>query len=384
MKKNKIIIFFILIFIPLIILSLSQNIVKADGLDDSISEQLEVIDLSELRAYYETVYDGDESFSEFLNRLIKGELKLDYNSIASYSFNILFNKIYEIMPIFLSIVAIAVFTSVINNLKSSFLGESTGEIIFYVSFLSIILILSSTLITIFSNVKFTIEKLTKINEIMSPIITSLMIASGGNSSVGVFKPAVSFLSSGFSQIISSFLMPIVAVITILSVVSNMNGGIRIKKLSESFAGVFKWIIGLIVVIFGIFISTAGISTFSSDGIRLKATKYLISTGVPIIGGFLRDGFDLVACGAVIIKNAVGVSVIFIIFYSVISEVLFMASFSILIKFTASFIEPFCDNRLPEFCISINKAVTYLIVLLLSVAFMMFLTVLLMILSVGAI
>ncbi len=382
MKKIRII--SIIALVILLVFCFNVSNVRADKLDDTITEQLEIIDLSELKDYYEKENLGEEGFSAFIEKLIKGELSLDFTNLFEYLFKTLFKKVYEVMPIFLSIIAIVIFSSVINNLKSSFLGDSTQEIVFYVSFLSIILILSSTLIMIFSNVKNTIEKLTKLSEIMSPIITTLMVASGGNGSIGIFKPAVVFISSGVSQIFSSLLLPLVIVITILSVVGNLNNTIKLKKLSESFSGILKWVIGLIVVIFGIFITTAGISAFSSDGIRIKATKYLISTGVPIIGGFLRDGFDLVIAGSVIIKNAVGVTLIFVIFYTVISEVLFMAAFSVMIKLTASFIEPLSDSRLTEFCISINKSISYLIALLLSVAFMMFLTVLLTILSVGAV
>jgi hypothetical protein len=50
----------------------------------------------------------------------------------------------------------------------------------------------------------------------------------------------------------------------------------------------------------------GITSASIDGISIRATKYAISNSIPIVGGFLRDGFDIVIAGSVLIKNAVGI------------------------------------------------------------------------------
>ena len=127
----------------------------------------------------------------------------------------------------------------------------------------------------------------------------------------------------------------------------------------------------------------GITSASIDGISLRATKYAISNSIPLIGGFLRDGFDIVIAGSVLIKNAVGIIGLFSLFFIVLSPVLTICVVSLLFRLVASLVEPIGDVRISDFCTSISSGISYLIVCILMVGFMLFITVLLMIFSANA-
>lgn len=45
---------------------------------------------------------------------------------------------------------------------------------------------------------------------MLPVILTLMIASGGNASAALYKPAVAFLSNGISSVFINVLIPIIS------------------------------------------------------------------------------------------------------------------------------------------------------------------------------
>jgi stage III sporulation protein AE len=132
-----------------------------------------------------------------------------------------------------------------------------------------------------------------------------MVASGGNVSASVYKPAVAFLSSGIINVILTIVLPLIALMIIFNTLSNFSSSIKLEKFSELGASIIKWIIGLIVAVFGIFLSVQGITSATFDGISIKATKFAISNSIPLVGGFLKDGFDLVVAGSILIKNAIG-------------------------------------------------------------------------------
>ena len=46
-----------------------------------------------------------------------------------------------------------------------------------------------------------------------------------------------------------------------------------------------------------------------DGIHIRATKFALNKYIPIIGGYLSEGYNLVFSGGVIIKNGVGLCAI---------------------------------------------------------------------------
>jgi stage III sporulation protein AE len=357
------------------------KVVKADDLSDSILEQLDNIDLSELEEYYNGLTDKpNESITNFVSKMLSGVFDSDYNSIFEYIKEILLNNIIKILPVFLSIIAISILCGIINNFKSSFISNGISDIIFFTCFLSVLLILSENIIYIFTTSEIVIKRLMNLTEIMSPIILTLMTASGATVSATVYKPAVAFLSGGIINLILNIIMPLVIIMTFFTIVSNMTQTIKLTKFSDTICSIIKWIIGITVTIFGVFISIQGITSATYDGISIKAAKYAISNSIPIIGGFIKDGFDLVVAGSVLIKNTIGIACVVSLFYTIISPLLFVIIFSLLLKFTASLVEPISDYRISNLCMGLSKCLSYVVMSLVMVGFTFFIVVILMIIS----
>ncbi|MBE5734145.1 MAG: hypothetical protein E7347_03740 [Clostridiales bacterium] len=362
------------------------GVVYADTLSENIEEQMSKLDLSQLSIFFDSLFlDGkiNIDFFECVNSMLKGDITLEFNSINEYLFKTILGVFFEFLPTFLSVIAISVLCGIVQNARSKYLSEGVGEVTFYVCLMGVVLLLGTQIISLWQNIENIIKNIAKLTEIMSPIILTLMMAVGGNVSASVYKPAVAVLSNGVVSVVLYLIMPLVALMTVFNVLGNFSTSIKLSKFSEFISSTIKWIIGLMVAIFGLFLSVQGITSAHFDGISIKATKYAISNSVPIIGGFIKDGLDLIIAGSVIIKNSIGVTILFALFYMIISPVLYLAIFSLLLKLTSAIIEPICDVRIPNFCLSISKTVTYLTVSLISVGFMLFITVLLMILSANA-
>ena len=127
----------------------------------------------------------------------------------------------------------------------------------------------------------------------------------------------------------------------------------------------------------------GIASATYDGVSIKAAKYAISNSIPIVGGFLRDGFDIVVAGSVLIKNSVGIACLFGFLIMIISPVIKMSVFSLMLKGCSAIVEPISDPRIPNFCASISKCINYLVAITLVSSFMFFINVLLMIFTANA-
>ena len=214
--KIKILIFFSLIIFVGLWMNFNANVIYADELKDNINQQLENIDLSELENYFnDTVSVGvNIDFFSYVNKIFNGEYDFEFNTFYTYIINILKDNVKNILPIFIEIFIIALICGILQKLKSSMISNSVGELILFVGLLSVVLILSGQIISIWKNVKIVIENIAKLTEIMSPIILTLMVASGGNVSATVYKPAVVFLSSGIINIILTIVLPLIALMII--------------------------------------------------------------------------------------------------------------------------------------------------------------------------
>ncbi len=384
MKKS--IIFSLIIFVLFsAVLVINAKTVRADDLADSINEQLGEIDLDGLEDYMNNLNsEKGENIVDKIRQMLSGEYSFDYSSFTNYIINSVLSTFFEMLPMTFAIVVIALFLGVLNGVKSVFLENSTSEIIFFACIGGIILVVFSQVIIVFLSVKTAIENLSKLNEIISPIIITLMVASGGINSASVFKPASAFLSGGVIELINYTVLPLISIMFVFSILSNLSSAIKLKKTSDFVSGLIKWTIGIVVSVFGIFGIVQGIGVAFHDGISAKAAKYVLSNSVPIIGGFLREGFDVIVAGSVLIKNTIGIAGVFMIFYTVLSPVLLIASISLLLKLGAAIIEPFSDSRISDFCTSVSKCISFLLVALILVAVMLFINILLMIFSANAI
>ena len=356
-----------------------QNFVaNADELSDSIEKQIENIDLTDFENYL-TDLGKEDGISE-IKKMLSGEFEYDYLSIINFVTGGFISKIKTYLPVFLSVIGIAVFLSLVQGLKSVVFNDGVYESVFFACFLTIVLLLLGSFSSILLNTKNCIENMAKVNEIMSPIILTLMISSGKNAAINVFRPSVLFLSGGVIEIITLIVLPLICAAIIFGVVSYFSKEIKLKKFSDFFTSVIKWIFGLTACVYGVFLTVQGIGSMFFDGISIKAAKYVLSNAVPIVGGLIKDGFDIIVAGSVLIKNTLGIAFIIALFYTVIPVIAEIAAFSVLLRLTGAITESFSDDRVSGFCTSLSKYLGFIVAALLIVLLMFFITALFMILS----
>lgn len=370
----------LILILPFLVLFTTLNIrvVKAETLNENIENQLEKIDFSDLSNFFEE--NGQDDFVVCLKKLLNGNYDFSFNSIKESIKNLILVNFRSLLPIFLIILGIVLICEIFNIMKGNSLSKQTTQIVNFVCFISVYSLIVFEIIKVFKNTVNIIQNIAKLNEIMSPIILTLMIASGGSVSANIYKPTVTFLSSGITSIFLNILLPIVGIMFIFNILSGISSSIKLDKFIDTISSIFKWIMGISITIFTVFLSIQGLSSASFDGISLKAAKYAISNSIPIVGGFIRDGFDLVIAGSLIIKNAVGLSSLFCFFYMVISPLLFIFTLSTMLKFFAGIIDLFSSVIISSVLIKCSKTLSYLTAIILVVSLIFFITVLLMIVS----
>lgn len=379
----------LLCFLPIILLfTFSLVSVKHVGaeenLSDIISEELEKIDMSELEKIYdETDIWNDSGFIYRIGSLINGNFAIDYSCFAEYLKKQLLGDLSLFLPIFTGVIIIAVLCSLLQNFKSSYLSDGVGEVVSLVCFSAVSILLFPQVTSFFRKTENVISDIAKTAEIMSPIMLTLMTASGAKTSANLYKPSLVFLTNGVINVYGSIVLPLTVIVTVFSVTAVFSKRFKLSKFTEFFASIIKWIVGLIVTVFGVYLSAQGIASASYDGISFKTAKYLVSSSVPIVGGFLKDGFDLVIAGSAIIKNSVGIIGLIVVFYKVLSPVLAIAVFSLLLKAVAAITEAFDFSCVSALSTALSKGLSYLVMSLLTVGLMFFLVVLLMIISAGS-
>ena len=180
MKKRKIF-YVILIFCTVFIFFWGHNVksANADDLSDNIKDQIDNLNLQEIEDFFDDNNpDGFNFISTFKNIL---EGKYDgADNIFDYIKDIIFSEISYFLPSIIAIIIACLLCEIIQNIKSGHLSDSVAPIIKFVAILTVILIIFPQFISMWNKTKNIIESIGKLSEIMSPIMLTLMVASGGN------------------------------------------------------------------------------------------------------------------------------------------------------------------------------------------------------------
>lgn len=381
--KKKVVVLFILLCVSF--LCITPQKAKAETLNDNITEQLDNLDIDGLEDYLNGLTNEeralfDLSFYEQIKNIIDGKFGVEVKDIFNNLFSSLFSSFKTQLPHFVAILAISVICGIVSSSSSNSLSNSTKEVIFFVCIISVILIVSVDLSALLSNTKNTLEKLTNLSEIMLPIVITLMIAGGGNVSAAMYKPAVAFLSNGICNIFINTLLPLVTLTVIFAILSNISNEIKLNKMCDFVSSLIKWIIGLSITVFSFFMTAQGLTGASVDGISFRAAKYALSNSIPIVGGFIKDGFDIVLAGSILLKNAVGLSVVLLVFSLILTPLMNLIAYQLLLKLFSGISEPIGDSRVSSLLAALSKSVSFLIAIVLAVGLMLFISLMLLIVS----
>lgn len=349
---------------------------------EQIEELLGALDTQELEEYLSSLSDFPETdLKKTLSSLLTGDFALDYSNLWEGAFSLVFEEGRTMLPAFAVIMAAALLCGILNSAKNGFMQSTMSDIINFIAYLSVGAVVLSVLTGLLQEGFSAMQAMQRQMEVVYPLLLTLMAASGGSVSAGVFRPAVAFLSSGLCELFSAVVLPVSVVVIVLAFLGNLSPDVRTERLGDLFKSVSKWLLGLTLGLFSLFLTVQGISSAQYDGMSLRAVKYLVSGSVPIVGGFLSGGMDLVLAGSALIKNAVGSFAVFLLFASVFRLVLLFAAFQLFLRLSAAVTEP-AGGKISAFLSRLASDSGFFLAGLLTIAFLYFLTIVLLVCSTG--
>ncbi len=384
-------IFLLLIICILLFTSSGSAYAKSDSdyeiensLNDAVDEQLEGIDFSEIDQYIASLEDGNKkffgsgSFYEKVKEILNGNTP-DAGSFLEAFFKSVFEEFTAFLPSFGAIAGVSILLGIIGNLKPKE-NSSLSEVVYFACYGVVLVLTVAGVLSLLRETQWVISGINSQMQIIFPILLTTMSGLGATSSVAVYKPTVALLSGGMVQLISYVVLPIVILTIVFSIVSNMSKDIKLSKTVGFLESSAVWVVCVSFTVFMAFMSVNGITAGVSDGISVRAAKFALSSYVPILGGYLSEGFNVLMAGGVLIKNSVGLCGIILLVSFLVVPIIKISLFMLGLKLVAAVVEPVTDHRIPTFLTMVAKNIKMLIVCIVGVGFMYFLTVMLMILS----
>lgn len=347
---------------------ISNNTVQID--ENEISNQEEMFGISSFiqnsKQYTGNFFD-DIDIGEILNSAIKGEI--DNTTIYKKILNKLGNEVQTGIKSLACILAIIIIHSILKSISESLENDSVSKLIYYVQYIAIITIIMGNFSDIINLVKETTTNLIGFMNTLIPVLISLMVYTGSITTTSILEPIILFMINFIGNLIQDILIPVILIITSISIISKISDRVQINKISKFLKSSTVWLLGTILTIFVGVVSLEGTLSSSVDGITAKTAKAIVSSAVPVVGKILGDVVDSVLGCGVILKNAVGFVGVIIIIGICILPILKLMVLTFSYKLVASVSEVIADEKIVKLLDEIADIFKILLAILVSIMFM---------------
>lgn len=387
MKRKVILIFFLIILASMAILS-EDFVTGAESveeeLDKNIDDKLSSLDLSKLESYFQKLSVENNSlgssFKALLKRIISGEQPFTFTAFLEVLIKGFSSQIVSVLPFIIGVVLISILSSMLSGLTYEYKTKSVTNVVNIACFIAIAALLSVVVFGAVKSTKEVISAMVSFMEIVFPILITLVAGLGGISTLGACQPMMVVLTTVIAKIIYTVVLPLFIACYIFLLVGNINKNIKLNKFYKLMKSAGEWILKIVFSLFGIFLTFQGITGSIFDSVSIGATRFALSSYVPILGGYLSKGFDLIMASVVLIKNGIGIITVIILLITILLPICKLIVLIFGLKIAAAIVEPISSNDLSTMLYDLSRALPILISCILGVAFMFLLIVMILICS----
>ena len=322
----------------------------------------------------------DYTLSGLLESVLNNNYELDFNYLTSYILKCFLGNIKGLIIQSLIILITVVLMSILNNLTSGFSKTSTKKIVYLACYGTIIVIVGIMVGSAIESSGKMISDVEKFSDVSFPALLTLVTAIGANASAAVYQPLVLIFSSLMIKIINYIVMPAFFISFVFNIIGNLSDDLKLSKISGFAKSAGEWIIGISFGLFITYTTAQGITGAGIDSLATKGAKYALGSYIPVIGGYLKDGFDLITAGCIVIKNALGfVSLIILLFIAII-PIMRILSTMLILRLTAAISEPFGDKKITDMLHGVSKSLVLPLVACICIVFSLLIIIMLIILT----
>lgn len=351
---------------------------------EEVERYVDSLDLGELQDFIRDLDAPSElkglSLKDYIGRIVKGEIPLSVENIFSYFGESALGALSNMLAALLTVMILAVMSSILSGLTSGFEKKQTIEIVHYVFYALVVSIVMVKIAEIVTECREVIDGLTKLTDSAFPPLITLMSALGGKVSSSLYKPQLALFCRIITNVIRSVILPLFTAGVAFCLISNLSSAVKMDKIQSAIRYISTFIITAIFGLFITYLTVAGISGGMADGVSIKAAKFVLSNYVPILGGYLSQGFDLISAGCVLVKNAIGLIGILSVVFLIVKPILHIVVFTFALKVVASLVQPIGDKRISDFLYSVSNATKTLITAILGTGFVFIVSLLLMVVT----
>ena len=313
----------------------------------TVSDILEELDLSRVQRMLDQML-GEESFSmkDMLDGLIKGEKVLSEDTVQEMLHSFLFSGLKKEKNLLIKILLLILLSAVLANFADVFESGQIGDICFYIVYLLLFILLMASFSSVTRSVQQTITWMAEFMRGLAPAYFLTISIAAGSSTAAVFYEGVLILTWLIQEVILNLLFPGACLYVLISLINNLSKEEMLGKMAELLDTAVSWglktllgmVVGLQVV--------RGLIAPVMDTLKRSALGKAAGA-LPGVGNAVNMVTELVLTSAVLVRNCLGVVILFAFVAAGAGPVIHYGILSLIYRFLAAIAQPVSEKRIVD-------------------------------------
>jgi len=275
---------------------------------------------------------------------------------------------------------LTLFSVLLQTIHTAFERNAVSKIAYFIVYIVLLFLSLNSFYLTADYIKGAIDMMTGFMIALIPLVLGIMSTFGNLVSVSFFHPIIIFLINFSGLFVSKFIIPLLLLSALLEIVSTLNEKHRVTHLANIIRTVSIGSLGVFLTVFLSIMSIQGAASAIQDGVAMKTTKFITGNFIPVVGRTFTDAADTILSASLLLKNAVGIIGVAIVFFIAVFPALKVLAIALIYKLAAAILQPLADGPIITCLNSIGQYLLYMLACLLTVSFMFFLAIVVIVVS----
>ncbi|MDT3427467.1 stage III sporulation protein AE [Paenibacillus forsythiae] len=352
-------------------------------IDQWVKSQVDELPKDEVERYWDQLmkdYGGffpDGATPSLMDMLLPGGKGLSLHNVLSGLLSYMWHEVLYNGKLLVTIVMISVLSMILETLQAAFERKTVSKVAYTICFMVVLVIAVNSFNVAIGYARDAIDRMIDFMMAMIPLLFALLASMGNIITVSVTHPLIVFMIHTVGTLIHTMVFPLLFFSAVLHLVSSISDRYKLTQLANLLRNIGMGVLGVLLTVFLGVISVRGITSSITDGVTLRAAKYITGNFVPVIGKMFADATDTVISASLLVKNAIGLSGVIIILFLCAFPAIKILVLALIYNVAGAVMQPLGDTPIVSCLQTIGKSMIYVFAALAAVSLMFFLAVTIM-------
>ncbi|MWV45043.1 stage III sporulation protein AE [Paenibacillus sp. HJL G12] len=373
----------LVIFLILFLLVGTTRVFAASPADQWIKQQAEALPKDQVESYWENLmkdYGGffpDQKVPSFMDILLPGGDSFNVKNVFSALGSFMWHEVLYNGKLLVTIVMLSIMSMILETLQSAFERKTVSKVAYSLCYMVIIVMAINSFNVAIGYAKEAIDRMIDFMMAMVPLLFALLASMGNVVTVSVTHPLIIFMINTVGTLIHTLIFPLLFFSAVLHLVSSLSDKYKLTQMANLLRNISVGFLGVLLTIFLGVISVQGITSSVTDGVTIRAAKYVSGSFIPVVGKMFADATDTVISASLLIKNSIGLVGVIIILFLCAFPAIKILVLALIYNVSAAIMQPLGDSPITTCLETIGKSMLYVFAALAAVGLMFFLAITIM-------